>query len=324
MSQLTLTATGEAVTVSTTDGLQLFVAAGSGEANTGANVGGESGIFRDKVGTILNFRTLKAVGAITVAVVGDVVEIGGGGAGGDVAGPASATNNAIARFDTTTGKLIQNSLVTIDDAGVVGIGVARVTFGNGAPFDFVSDEADSATAVAFDFDITEGGGLTTPGAKIMRLRNNGVEKFSINKDGELQLGTFLSLDNVSGGIEMSFDSKVFLRSANAFGTDVGFNVGTGTVDFARFDSNGMQVRTAGVNRLVITDGSVLISNTLDHDGSLVGLYGTTPAAQSAAYTRNAVVVEDRTLLASASATILNNNNVLAALIGDLQSRGFIG
>ena len=37
--------------------------------------------------------------------------------GGDVVGPASATDNAIARFDTTTGKLIQNSVVTIDDAG---------------------------------------------------------------------------------------------------------------------------------------------------------------------------------------------------------------
>jgi hypothetical protein len=39
--------------------------------------------------------------------------------GGDVVGPASATDNAIARFDTTTGKLIQNSLVIIDDTGSV-------------------------------------------------------------------------------------------------------------------------------------------------------------------------------------------------------------
>jgi hypothetical protein len=39
--------------------------------------------------------------------------------GGDVVGPASATDNAIARFDTTTGKLIQNSTVTIDDNGNV-------------------------------------------------------------------------------------------------------------------------------------------------------------------------------------------------------------
>ena len=36
---------------------------------------------------------------------------------GDVYGPASATNNAVARFDTTTGKLIQNSAVVIDDNG---------------------------------------------------------------------------------------------------------------------------------------------------------------------------------------------------------------
>jgi hypothetical protein len=37
--------------------------------------------------------------------------------GGDVVGPSSATDNAVARFDTTTGKLIQNSVVTIDDSG---------------------------------------------------------------------------------------------------------------------------------------------------------------------------------------------------------------
>jgi hypothetical protein len=36
-----------------------------------------------------------------------------------VSGPASATDNAIARFDTTTGKLIQNSLVIVDDTGNV-------------------------------------------------------------------------------------------------------------------------------------------------------------------------------------------------------------
>ena len=34
---------------------------------------------------------------------------------GDVDGPASATDNAVARFDGTTGKLIQNSTVTISD-----------------------------------------------------------------------------------------------------------------------------------------------------------------------------------------------------------------
>jgi hypothetical protein len=39
------------------------------------------------------------------------------GASGDVVGPASATDNAFARFDQTTGKLIQNSSATLDDTG---------------------------------------------------------------------------------------------------------------------------------------------------------------------------------------------------------------
>jgi hypothetical protein len=39
--------------------------------------------------------------------------------GGDVVGPASATDNAIARYDTTTGKLIQNSVVTVGDTGAI-------------------------------------------------------------------------------------------------------------------------------------------------------------------------------------------------------------
>jgi len=38
---------------------------------------------------------------------------------GNVVGPASATDNAIARFDGTTGKLLQNSIVTVSDTGVV-------------------------------------------------------------------------------------------------------------------------------------------------------------------------------------------------------------
>ena len=47
---------------------------------------------------------------------------GGGGGGGDVVGASSSTDNAIARFDGTTGKLVQNSGVKITDAGMVGIG----------------------------------------------------------------------------------------------------------------------------------------------------------------------------------------------------------
>lgn len=42
-----------------------------------------------------------------------------------VTGPVSATDNAIARFDSTTGKLIQNSTATIDDAGGISTTIAN-------------------------------------------------------------------------------------------------------------------------------------------------------------------------------------------------------
>jgi hypothetical protein len=50
----------------------------------------------------------------------DFVEVG---SPGDVDGPASATDNAVARFDGTTGKIIQNSAVTIADDGTTIISV---------------------------------------------------------------------------------------------------------------------------------------------------------------------------------------------------------
>lgn len=39
--------------------------------------------------------------------------------GGDVSGPASSTDNAIVRFDLTSGKSIQNSVATLSDTGVL-------------------------------------------------------------------------------------------------------------------------------------------------------------------------------------------------------------
>jgi len=50
------------------------------------------------------------------------ITIAASGGAGDVVGPASATDNAIARFDGTTGKLIQNSVAILDDSANLTLG----------------------------------------------------------------------------------------------------------------------------------------------------------------------------------------------------------
>ena len=51
----------------------------------------------------------------------------GGGGSGDVVGPGSSTDNAITRFNGTTGKLIQNSTATLDDSGVISVSGANIS-----------------------------------------------------------------------------------------------------------------------------------------------------------------------------------------------------
>lgn len=63
-----------------------------------------------------NIYSIDSLTADTAAV--NVLYVGGNLAG-NVSGPGSSTDNAIARFDGATGKIIQNSSVTIDDSGEV-------------------------------------------------------------------------------------------------------------------------------------------------------------------------------------------------------------
>jgi hypothetical protein len=77
--------------------------------------------------------------------------------GGDVVGPASATDNAIARYDLTTGKLIQNSLVIVDDTGsVTGVNALTaesLTVNNNATFGTSnSDTINFVGRINSDFD----------------------------------------------------------------------------------------------------------------------------------------------------------------------------
>jgi hypothetical protein len=72
---------------------------------TGAVIVSNTGVTSIVAGS--NIAISGGTGAVTISATGIL--------GGDVVGPASSTDNAIVRFNGTTGKLIQNSTVTIAD-----------------------------------------------------------------------------------------------------------------------------------------------------------------------------------------------------------------
>lgn len=81
------------------------------------------GVVTSYSGTTLMFTADKSAGSGTLTnwTINVAGEPGASGAGtGDVIGPASATNNAIALFDLTTGKLIKDSATTIASISPVG------------------------------------------------------------------------------------------------------------------------------------------------------------------------------------------------------------
>lgn len=97
-----------------------------------AGLAGAGLIARTGAGTAAA-RMLTAGAGVTITngdgVAGNpTIAVSAGVGLGDVLGPVSSTDNAIARYDLTTGKLLQNSTVTVGDAGEVA-GVASMNGG---------------------------------------------------------------------------------------------------------------------------------------------------------------------------------------------------
>lgn len=90
---------------------------------------------------------------------GTVILVGSGlGGAGDVQGPASATDNAVARFDGATGKIIQNSSATIDDSGNITSPstIATGTSANKVPVGTTAQRPASPSAGQIRFNSTTG------------------------------------------------------------------------------------------------------------------------------------------------------------------------
>jgi hypothetical protein len=93
---------------------------GDGSGLTGVVGSGSGVVVKDSGSTVGTAGTIDFGDNLSVsAISAGVVTVTASGGSGDVSGPGSSTDNAVTRFDGTTGKLIQNSLVTIGDDGAI-------------------------------------------------------------------------------------------------------------------------------------------------------------------------------------------------------------
>lgn len=106
------------------------VTSGTWNATAISETKGGTGQTTYTTGDILYASASNTLSKLPVGTDGQILKLVAGipswasaGGTGDVVGPASATDNALVRFDSTTGKLIQNSNGILDDSGnLSGIG----------------------------------------------------------------------------------------------------------------------------------------------------------------------------------------------------------
>jgi len=146
-----------------------------------------------------------------------------GGGTGNVVGPASSTDNAVARFDATTGKLLQNSSVLITDTGTIGAA------------------AGTELLPAFSFSTDPNTGIWNSAADTIAFSTGGAIRWTTSTTA---ISSFIPIQAISG-------------SASIPGLSFFGDADTGIWNSA---TNSLSVATNGVTRL--TTSTTAITSTL--------------------------------------------------------------
>jgi hypothetical protein len=158
---------------------------------------------------------------------------------GGVVGPASATDNAITRFDGTTGKLVQNSTVTLDDNG-------NVINANSLGLD-TTPATVPTTVGTMSWDDGDG-------VPIVALKGGNVN---------LQVGTQeLARVYNDSGVTITKGQVVYISGAQ--GNRVAVKLARADVEATSFGTIGLvaETMTSGAEGFIIVSGALYKLNTL--------------------------------------------------------------
>jgi hypothetical protein len=192
------------------------------------------------------------------------------GASGDVVGPASATDNAVARFDGTTGKLIQNGVVIIGDTGAV-TGVTDLTASGSVTLS--GGTANGVTYLNGSKVLTSGSALTYNGStfKVAGTDATLIAGFSGTTKGVRieTSATGTSISGVDSSLVTSFQPLDLNGSYVAFSTS---------------QTERMRLSTLG---LAIGTGGITAGYLLDVRGGATEVVGNFISTGTTAYTPTA-------------------------------------
>lgn len=164
-------------------------------------VSGQSNVVADATNDTLTLVAGTNI-TITTDAATDSITINSTASGsGDVVGPASATDNAIARFDLTTGKLIQNSGITIADGAsgtLAGSNSGDVTL-SGTP-DYITISGQTITRGLIDLATDVTGDLPLANLAQSSAASKLLGRGSASGAGDFQeitIGTGLSMSGTT-------------------------------------------------------------------------------------------------------------------------------
>ncbi len=229
------------------------------------------------------------------------------GASGDVVGPSSATDNALVRFDTTTGKLIQNSVGILSDAGIL-TGLTGITSSGSITF-------SSLTSGRVPYAST--GGLLTDSANLTfngtTLTANTIGAFTLsgtiagggNQINNVIIGTTTPLAgafttlSATGQITGRTSNGAVFVSSN--GSDADFVLSLASALVTQNVTGSLQLQTGGSNRAVISSTGLAVTGTFSSTGGAT-IQGLTVGLGAGAVATN---------------TVLGNNALSSNISGDV-------
>jgi hypothetical protein len=228
-------------------------------------------LIGNSTGNTLTKTTLTAGSGITITNGSGAITIASSGGSGDVVGPASATANGIALFNSTTGKLIKDSAST--DGKIQGITIGR---GGGS---VSSNTAVGVSALAAN---TTGSDNTVMGDFALYLNSTGQANTAIGRIAlanttysfNTAVGYYALAANTSGGNNTAMgvsalQSNTTASNNTAVGYQAGYSTTTGTGSTALGYQAGYTNTTNSYNTSIGYQAGKLTTGT---NNTFVGLF----------------------------------------------------